>query len=283
MHLQLILIRPNNYETNCFVSLPFTTSCWNWRRTCSTLALTWSPEGLLLLWCSADAVGSFCGSASEKLWDLWHSLSPLGLSSVNVSLLMKHWGGKKSASLDSLSVSREQSESLLCSREGEEEKEVKRRTRRREQNVAKKCSKWVILQLLPPYPPLGNGCSLPIGSWVQLLLNVSRQIDCVQLLQHFDRLQPHAARRHCGLWTFISAASRHSYNSRCFKCSDFFFSLLYGCHTNPSWYYSCKSAACPLLGESQEFQTTSWNPPVVPASEWVSEWGGEWMSRCPDS
>lgn len=95
-----------------------TTSCWSWRSLCSPLVIedtTWCHEGLLLLWCSADAVGSFCGSACEKLWDLWHSLRPLGLSSVSVSLLMKHWGGKKSASLDSLSVSREQSESLLCS------------------------------------------------------------------------------------------------------------------------------------------------------------------------
>lgn len=76
---------------NLFDSLLFTTCCWDWCGTCRGL----ETATLLVLRCSADAVGSFCGSASEKLWDLWHSLRPLGLSSANVPLLMKHWGGKK--------------------------------------------------------------------------------------------------------------------------------------------------------------------------------------------
>lgn len=230
-----------------------------------------------------------CRCCGVILWvgqweDLWHSLRPLGLSSVKCppadeALAWK----KKSASSDSLSVSREQSESLLCSREVEDEEEEKRRRRRRrKQNVAKKSTKWVILQLFPPHPPLGNGCSLPIGSLVQLLFNVSRQIDCVQLQQHFDRLQPNAARQHCGLWTFISAANRHSYNS---SASNGLISSLFSMDAIqiPATIIPASPLGECLLGESQKFQKTSWNPPVVPASEWVSEWLREWVSEWVDA
>lgn len=192
---------------------------------------------------------------------------PLPWASAELAtlMLMKHWGKKKEL-LWTICQSAESREWVTA---------LQRWRRRRKKQKVTKSPKWVILQLFPPRPPHGNGCSLPFSSLVHFFLfNVLRQIDCVQLKKQFEWLQPHGARQHHGLQTFISAANSHSYNSRCFK---FFFSPPFPWMPYKSELVLFPPICCLLpAGGITKILKTIWNPSVVPAS--LSEWVKPWFS-----
>lgn len=165
-------------------------------------------------------------------------------------MLMKHRGEKKSASLDSLSVSREQRVSH-CSAAEKEKKRKKRKEEKKKKKAksGKKVQSESFCNCSHLILPSATAALSLLARWFRVFLLMCRGkltvCSCSSTLTDFS------------LMVLVSTvASRHSYQRPTATVTIaaasnkviFFLPLFHGCHPNPSWYYSRKSAACPLLG-----------------------------------
>lgn len=242
--------------------------------------ITWCHEGLLLLWRSADAVGSFCGSA----WEVRSSeiSDTAAVPWASAQLASPCWwstGVGKKKCFFGQSVSQQRAEWVTAvQREGEEEEEVKRRTRK--QNVAKKKKKVQSESLC-------NCSHLVLPSATAALFLLARWSGCYFMCQgELTACSCSSTLTDFSLMLLVSTvASGHSYQRPTGTATRatasnrviFFSTLFYGCHTNPSWHYSCKSAACaPSSGSHKKFRRPV---EILLLFQQVSEWVREWVNE----